>query len=66
MFNGTYRSQDETLCGLKDRFVVQQFDQGEPGSSRGEIIEDRSSIELFGDTPLRLHPSRLVEGGNIR
>jgi hypothetical protein len=51
MFNGTYRSQDEPLCALKDRFVVQLFDQGEPGSSRGEIIEDRFSVELFGDTP---------------
>jgi hypothetical protein len=38
----------EALRSLKGEFVVQVFDQGEPGSSREEITGDSFSIELIG------------------
>jgi hypothetical protein len=48
MFEGTYRPQEKALRSQQGEFVVQVFDQGEPGSSAAEITGDSFSIELIG------------------
>ena len=48
LFEGTYRPQDRAIRSQRGEFVVQVFDQGEPGSSRDEITGDSFSIELIG------------------
>jgi hypothetical protein len=48
LFEGTYRPQDRALRSQRGEFVVEVFDQGEPGSSQGEITGDSFSIELIG------------------
>ena len=48
LFEGTYRPQDRAIRSQRGEFVVQVFDQGEPGSSRDEITGDSFAIELIG------------------
>jgi hypothetical protein len=38
----------KALRSQQGEFIVEVFDQGEPGSSRDEIIGDSFSIELIG------------------
>jgi hypothetical protein len=47
-FEGTYRPQVKALRSQQGEFIVEVFDQGEPGSSREEITGDSFSIELIG------------------
>ena len=66
-FEGTYRPQDKTPAVSEDgpdgRFIVQVFDQGEPGRTREEFVTgDGFSIELIGWRLRRLHPGRLHRG----
>ena len=48
LFEGRYRPQDKAIRSQQGEFVVQVFDQGEPGSSQEEITGDSFSIELIG------------------
>jgi hypothetical protein len=48
LFEGTYRPQVKALRSQQGEFIVEVFDQGEPGSSREEITGDSFSIELIG------------------
>jgi hypothetical protein len=48
MASGSDSLRRKALRSLKGEFVVQVFDQGEPGSSREEITGDSFSIELIG------------------
>ena len=69
-FEGTYRPQDKTPGVPKNarngRFIVQVFDQGEPGSSRGEITGDGFSVELFGGAYAAYTRGGYIEGGNVQ
>ena len=42
------------------------FDQGEPGSSRGEITGDSFAIELFGGAYAAYTRGGYIEGGNVQ
>ena len=58
---GTYRPQERAIRSLQGEFVVQVFDQGQPGGSQEEITGDSFSIELIGGAS-RLHQRRLHRG----
>ena len=45
---------------------MQVFDQGEPGSSQGEITGDSFSIELFGGAYNGYTRGGYIEGGNVQ
>ena len=45
---------------------MQVFDQGEPGSSQGEITGDSFSIELFGGAYNGYARGGYIEGGNVQ
>jgi hypothetical protein len=66
LFEGTYRPQDRALRSQRGEFVVQVFDQGEPGSSQGEITGDSFSIELTGGAYNGYTRGGYIEGGNIQ
>jgi hypothetical protein len=66
LFEGTYRPQEKTLRNLRGEFVVQVFDQGEPGSSQGEITGDGFSIELIGGPYNGYSRAGYIEGGNVQ
>jgi hypothetical protein len=66
LFEGTYRPQDKTLRKLQGEFVVQVFDQGEPGTSQGEITGDSFSIELIGGAYNGYTRAGYIEGGNVQ
>jgi hypothetical protein len=66
LFEGTYRPQDRTLRSLRGEFVVQVFDQGEPGTSQGEITGDSFSIELIGGAYNGYTRAGYIEGGNVQ
>ena len=70
VFRGTYRPQGPTpnVPGNErhGRFVVQVFDQGEPGSSRGEITGDSFAIELLGGAYAAYTRGGYIEGGNVQ
>ena len=71
LFQGTYRPQGPTPPGIPGnerhgRFTVQVFDQGEPGSSRGEITGDGFAIELFGGAYAAYTRGGYIEGGNVQ
>ena len=66
LFEGTYRPQDRTLRNLRGEFVVQVFDQGEPGTSQGEITGDSFSIELIGGAYNGYTRAGYIEGGNVQ
>ncbi len=69
-FEGTYRPQGPTpgIPGIArdGRFVVQVFDQGEPGSSQGEITGDSFAIELVGGAYAAYTRGGYIEGGNVQ
>jgi hypothetical protein len=76
-FAGTYRSQDLTLpvyvcvspTGVMypgGRFVVNVFDQREPGGSVGGITGDEFSIDLCGGEYPAYTRGGYIEGGNIQ
>lgn len=67
LFEGSYRSQDTTLSTVPaGRFVVQVFDQGEPGRSVGEITGDGFAIELIGGAYPAYTRAGYIEGGNVQ
>src|SRR5215213_6398699 len=66
LFEGTYRPQDRTLRNLRGEFVVQVFDQGEPGTSQGDITGDSFSIELIGGAYNGYTRAGYIEGGNVQ
>jgi len=66
LFEGTYRPQDKALRSLRGEFVVQVFDQGEPGSSQAEITGDSFSIELIGGAYNGYTRGGYIEGGNVQ
>jgi hypothetical protein len=66
LFEGTYRPQDRTLRNLRGEFVVQVFDQGEPGTSQGEITGDSFSIQLIGGAYNGYTRAGYIEGGNVQ
>src|SRR5215213_896535 len=66
LFEGTYRPQDRALRKLVGEFVVQVFDQGEPGSSQAEITGDSFSIELIGGAYNGYTRGGYIEGGNVQ
>ena len=66
LFEGTYRPQDRTLRNLRGEFVVQVFDQGEPGTSQGEITGDSFSIQLIGGAYTGYTRAGYIEGGNVQ
>jgi hypothetical protein len=66
LFEGTYRPQEKTLRSQQGEFVVQVFDQGEPGSSQEEITGDGFSIELFGGAYNGYTRAGYIEGGNVQ
>ena len=66
LFEGTYRPQDKALRSLRGEFVVQVFDQGEPGSSQAEITGDSFSIELIGGPYNGYTRGGYIEGGNVQ
>ena len=66
LFEGTYRPQEKALRSQQGEFVVQVFDQGEPGSSREEITGDGFSIQLFGGAYNGYTRAGYIEGGNVR
>ena len=65
-FEGTYRSQDRKVRALQGEFVVQVFDQAEPGSSREEFTGDSFSIELIGGAYNGYTRGGYIEGGNVQ
>ena len=66
LFEGTYRPQDRKIRALAGEFVVQVFDQGEPGSAQGEITGDSFSIELIGGAYNGYTRAGYIEGGNVQ
>ena len=66
LFEGTYQPQDRTLRNLRGEFVVQVFDQGEPGTSQGEITGDSFSIQLIGGAYTGYTRAGYIEGGNVQ
>jgi hypothetical protein len=66
LFEGTYRPQDRTLRNLRGEFVVQVFDQGEPGTSQAEITGDSFSIQLIGGAYSGYTRAGYIEGGNVQ
>ena len=66
VFEGTYRPQERTLRNQQGEFVVQVFDQGEPGSSQGEITGDSFAIELIGGAYNGYTRAGYIEGGNVQ
>jgi hypothetical protein len=66
LFEGIYRPQDRALRSQRGEFVVQVFDQGEPGSSQGEITGDSFSIELIGGAYNGYTRGGYIEGGNVQ
>jgi hypothetical protein len=66
LFEGTYRPQDKALRSLQGEFVVQVFDQGEPGSSQEEITGDGFSIQLIGGAYNGYTRGGYIEGGNVQ
>jgi hypothetical protein len=66
LFEGTYRPQDRTLRSLRGEFVVQVFDQGEPGTSQAEITGDSFSIQLIGGAYNGYTRAGYIEGGNVQ
>jgi hypothetical protein len=66
LFEGTYRPQDRTLRNLRGEFVVQVFDEGEPGTSQGEITGDSFAIELIGGAYNGYTRAGYIEGGNVQ
>ena len=66
LFEGTYRPQVKALRSQQGEFVVQVFDQGEPGSSREEITGDSFSIELIGGAYNGYTRGGYIEGGNVQ
>jgi hypothetical protein len=66
LFEGTYRPQERTLRSQRGEFVVEVFDQGEPGSSQAEITGDSFSIELIGGAYNGYTRGGYVEGGNVQ
>jgi hypothetical protein len=66
LFEGIYRPQDRTLRNLRGEFVVQVFDQGEPGTSQAEITGDSFSIELIGGAYNGYTRGGYIEGGNVQ
>src|SRR5215207_2000303 len=66
LFEGTYRPQDKALRNLRGEFVVQVFDQGEPGTSQAEITGDSFSIELIGGAYNGYTRAGYIEGGNVQ
>jgi hypothetical protein len=65
-FEGTYRPQEKALRSQQGEFVVQVFDQGEPGSSQGDITGDSFSIELIGGAYNGYTRGGYIEGGNVQ
>ena len=63
---GTYRRQGKAIRSLQGMFVVQVFDQGEPGSSREEITGDSFSIQLIGGAYNGYTRAGYIEGGNVQ
>jgi hypothetical protein len=66
LFEGIYRPQDQALRSQRGEFVVQVFDQGEPGSSQGEITGDSFSIELIGGAYNGYTRAGYIEAGNVQ
>ncbi len=66
LFEGTYRPQDRSLRNLRGEFVVQVFDQGEPGTSQAEITGDSFSIQLIGGAYNGYTRAGYIEGGNVQ
>ena len=70
LFEGTYRPQGKTPGVLgsarEGRFIVQVFDQGEPGSSDGDITGDGFAIELIGGAYGAYTRGGYIEGGNVQ
>ena len=66
LFEGTYRPQEKALRSQRGEFVVQVFDQGEPGSSQEEITGDSFSIELIGGAYNGYTRGGYIEGGNVQ
>lgn len=66
LFEGTYRPQDRELRSQRGEFVVQVFDQGEPGGSQEEITGDSFSIELIGGAYNGYTRGGYIEGGNVQ
>jgi hypothetical protein len=69
-FEGTYRPQGPTpgIPGSErdGRFIVQVFDQGEPGTSREVITGDGFAIELIGGAYAAYTRGGYIEGGNVQ
>jgi hypothetical protein len=66
LFEGTYRPQEKALRSQQGEFVVEVFDQGEPGSSQEEITGDGFSIQLFGGAYNGYTRAGYIEGGNVQ
>jgi hypothetical protein len=66
LFEGTYRPQARALRSLGASSSVHVFDQGEPGSSQGEITGDSFSIELIGGAYNGYTRGGYIEGGNVQ
>jgi hypothetical protein len=66
LFEGTYRPQVKALRSQQGEFIVEVFDQGEPGSSREEITGDSFSIELIGGAYNCYTQGGYIEGGNVQ
>jgi hypothetical protein len=66
LFEGTYRPQEKALRSQQGEFVVQVFDQGEPGSSQEEITGDSFSIQLIGGAYSGYTRAGYIEGGNVQ
>jgi hypothetical protein len=66
LFEGTYRPQEKTLRSQQGEFVVQVFDQGEPGGSQEEITGDSFSIQLIGGAYTGYTRAGYIEGGNVQ
>jgi hypothetical protein len=66
LFEGTYRPQEKALRSQQGEFVVQVFDQREPGSSQEEITGDSFSIELIGGAYNGYTRGGCIEGGNVQ
>jgi hypothetical protein len=66
LFEGTYRPQEKALRSLTGEFVVQVFDQDEPGTSQAEITGDSFSIELIGGAYNGYTRGGYIEGGNVQ
>ena len=69
-FEGTYRPQGPTPGvpgNARDgRFVVEVFDQGEPGRPGGDFTGDSFAIELVGGAYAAYTRGGYIEGGNIQ